>query len=48
MFAGEGHKLGNPAPNVTESNPSSTVASPTAPAATAAPAVNENAAHEQK
>lgn len=47
MFAGEGHKLGNPAPNVTGSTPSSTATSPTAPAA--APATpDENAVNEKR
>lgn len=51
MFAGEGHKLGNPAPNVTGSTPSSAVSSPvTATAAPVTPdenANNEKAANEQ-
>lgn len=51
MFSGEGNKLGNPAPTVTGSQPSSVATSPTAAAATAtAPATspNENAVNEKK
>lgn len=49
MFAGEGNKLGNPAPNVTGSTPTSTATSPTAAAAAAAVVTpDENATNEKK
>lgn len=49
MFQGEGHKLGNPAPNVTGSSPSSTAVSPTTPVAPPpAATADENAGHEKK
>lgn len=49
MFSGEGHKLGNPAPNVTESNPTSPPPStPIVAAVAAAPTPDENTVNEKR
>lgn len=51
MFAGEGHKLGNPAPTVTGSTPSSTATSPTTAAGPPPPTAvspDENTQNEKR